>query len=89
MNGIRPVRTLFSYSSGFFSRNTEKLASSGQVKQGVKVMRMFFSGQVTQRFRDNSIVQDLEQMGVRIDGMPEVVASTIAHVSNADVRNGE
>jgi len=52
-------------------------------------MRMLFFRQVTQRFRDNSIVQDLEQMGVRIDGMPEVVASTIAHVSNADVRNGE
>jgi len=44
---------------------------------------------VAQRFRDNSIVQDLEQMGVRLDGMPEAGAPTIAHVSNADVRNAE
>jgi len=42
--------------------------------------------QVTQRFRDNSIVEDLEQMGVRLDGMPDAAAPTIAHVSNADVR---
>jgi len=42
--------------------------------------------QVEQRFRDNSIVQDLEQMGLRLDGMPEAAAPTIAHVSNADVR---
>jgi len=45
--------------------------------------------QVTQRFRDNSMVQDLEQMGVRLDGMPDAGAPTIAHVSNADVRNTE
>ena len=43
--------------------------------------------QVTQRFRDNSMVEDLEQMGVRLDGMPDAGAPTIAHVSNADVRN--
>jgi len=29
----------------------------------------------------------MEQMGVRLDGMPEAGAPTIAHVSNADVRN--
>ena len=40
---------------------------------------------MAQRFRDNSIVQDLEQMGVRLDGMPEAGAPTIAHVSNVDV----
>jgi len=40
---------------------------------------------VAQRFRDNSIVQDLEQMGVSLDGMPEVIAPTIAHFSGADV----
>jgi len=35
------------------------------------------------------MVQDLEQMGVRLDGMPDAGAPTIAHVSNADVRNTE
>ena len=40
-----------------------------------------------QRFRDNAIVQDLEQMGLRVDGMPEAGAPTIAHVSNEDVRH--
>ena len=35
------------------------------------------------------MVEDLEQMGVRLDGMPDAGAPTIAHVSNADVRNTE
>lgn len=41
--------------------------------------------QVKQRFRDDSIVEDLEQMGIRLAGMPETGEATIDSVSNADV----
>jgi hypothetical protein len=41
--------------------------------------------QVKQRFRDDSIVQDLEQMGLRLEGMPEVITPTVDSVNNADV----
>jgi len=43
--------------------------------------------QVAQRFRDTSYVEGMEQMGVRLTGMPDAAAPTIAHVSNADVRS--
>jgi len=41
--------------------------------------------QVRQRFRDESIVEDLEQMGLRLTGMPEIAMPTINSVSNANV----
>jgi len=41
---------------------------------------------VAQRFRDTSMVDDIEQIGLRLAGMPETAPPTIAHVSNADVR---
>jgi len=60
----------------------------------ITTMRISFTAislvqQVAQRFRDNSIAQDLEQVGFRLEGMPDASPPTIAHVSNADVRNAE